>query len=333
VPCSHPTEGRGALRTCLLLLQRLGTALRKRWRDAVDSSGATSAARARRRDARLALRYLRHHAPAGMADPRQTASPRAEAKAGARTRWPRARKSPTARAGRIVSCDPFGCAHERWKQQSAAAHRRPPRTCAIAPNAATTPPLRPPLATKAATTWMAERPASQSGRDLLRRPAQLQPTLHLGHQRRTQRQLRRLRPPRAPLRPPLRPDRPIPPPAPTSPDLPTHRRRRPPQRPSDRTRRLARRDPPRDPLPLLKRQPVRRMHHPPAHQRRLVLDPRRRRMRQPELDHHLPDQRTRPKPRHHPRTLHRRQQPIPPTLPSQRTLRSTRKHDRVASTG
>ena len=48
MPCSHPIEGRGALRTCLLLLQRLGTALRKSWRDAVDSSGATSAARARR---------------------------------------------------------------------------------------------------------------------------------------------------------------------------------------------------------------------------------------------------------------------------------------------
>jgi hypothetical protein len=36
------------------------------------------------------------------------------------------------RAGPIASRDPRGCKHERWKQQSAAAHRRPPRTCAIA---------------------------------------------------------------------------------------------------------------------------------------------------------------------------------------------------------
>jgi hypothetical protein len=36
------------------------------------------------------------------------------------------------RAGKIASCDPFGCKHKRWKQQSAAARRRGRRTCAIA---------------------------------------------------------------------------------------------------------------------------------------------------------------------------------------------------------
>jgi hypothetical protein len=36
------------------------------------------------------------------------------------------------RAARIASCDPFGCKHKRWKQQSAAARRRGHRTCAIA---------------------------------------------------------------------------------------------------------------------------------------------------------------------------------------------------------
>ena len=35
-------------------------------------------------------------------------------------------------AGPIASCDPFGCTQQRWKQQAAAARRRPPRTCAIA---------------------------------------------------------------------------------------------------------------------------------------------------------------------------------------------------------
>jgi hypothetical protein len=35
------------------------------------------------------------------------------------------------RAGRIASCDPFGGKLGRWKQKSAAAHRRPFRTCAF----------------------------------------------------------------------------------------------------------------------------------------------------------------------------------------------------------
>jgi hypothetical protein len=49
-------------------------------------------------------------------------------------RWSVWRPAPRAgsRDGKIASCDPFGCKHKRWKQQSAAARRRGHRTCAIA---------------------------------------------------------------------------------------------------------------------------------------------------------------------------------------------------------
>jgi hypothetical protein len=36
------------------------------------------------------------------------------------------------RAGKIASCDPFGCKRQRWKQQSAATRRHGHRTCATA---------------------------------------------------------------------------------------------------------------------------------------------------------------------------------------------------------
>jgi hypothetical protein len=56
------------------------------------------------------------------------------------------RKSPAtsllragSRAGNIASCDPLGCTHQRWKQQSAAAHRRGHRTCAFAQQQASRP--------------------------------------------------------------------------------------------------------------------------------------------------------------------------------------------------
>jgi hypothetical protein len=45
-------------------------------------------------------------------------------------------------ARRIAGCSPFGCKHERWKQQSAAAHRRPGQTCAIAQQQSPDPPRR-----------------------------------------------------------------------------------------------------------------------------------------------------------------------------------------------
>jgi hypothetical protein len=78
---------------------RLGTALRNSWRDGRRPQRGEFGVRACRRHARLALGYLRHYSPAGVAAPRQTAYPRAEAKHGAHKRRPWARMSPEARMG------------------------------------------------------------------------------------------------------------------------------------------------------------------------------------------------------------------------------------------
>jgi hypothetical protein len=86
----------------------------------------------------------------------------------------------------------------------------------------------------------------------------------------------------------------------------------PPQRPRDLTIALTPTNAHKDPLALLKREPIRRVGDPPSQQRRLIPNPARRRVRQPELDHHLPHPSTRPKTRHNRRPLRRRQQPIPP---------------------
>jgi hypothetical protein len=75
----------------------------------------------------------------------------------------------------------------------------------------------------------------ESGRDLLRRPTLTQPRLHRRQQPRTRRQLGQLGTSGHLPSAPLGPERAIALPAPAPRDLATHRRRRPPQRPRDRT--------------------------------------------------------------------------------------------------
>lgn len=92
-----------------------------------------------------------------------------------------------------------------------------------------------------------------------------------------------------------------------------------PQRQRDLAIALTPADPNEDPLALLKRQPIRRIHDPPTRERRLIANPLRRGPRHAELHHHLHNRSAGAKPRHDPRPLTRLQQPIPPTHTPSRT--------------
>src|SRR5204863_3634335 len=124
--------------------------------------------------------------------------------------------------------------------------------------------------------WVLE---PQSGRDLPGRKAPLEHPHHLATQPRARHKLRPLRPRRPKPGAIIGNRRPITSTAANSPDLAADRRRRPPKPPSDRTERLAGRDPRSDLLPLQKRQPKRRPRPAPR-------PPRRRTARLPK---HLPN--------------------------------------------
>ena len=106
--------------------------------------------------------------------------------------------------------------------------------------------------------------------------------------------------------------------------------RAPPQRPSDPRVRLPRRDPNHDPLPLLKRQPMRRMLNSPTHQQPLLPNPHRRPQRDTHLTRNHPSPLTRQQPRRHHPTLHRTQ-PILTTNPNTHKPSNRREHPSVAS--